>query len=261
MMAKYCTGCGRALKAKGGVPCTELYDQELYAKSRILKLVGCADCGLQVADKYVECDGVVLLIDLVLQSKQAYRHVLLNGRKYYTSLVVKMALLTVLCDGYIGWSNTAGKEEFFEQEYEFYITCSKVILALLGFLATVSAITRMNCGSAATAGDKSSRGQALVFGLLLSYSSRFFNLMALLWSSPTVVPSSNVGVTNPAPSSYLIWGFVYLLFAVSSVRVHQVTQETRSAFSSWIHLFMGHLVFVCLLNMDQIIEEHISCSS
>lgn len=256
MSAKYCTGCGRGLKAKGGVPCTELYDQELYAKSRILKLVGCTDCGLQVADKYVECDGTVLLIDLVLQSKQAYRHVLLNGQKCYTSLVVKMALLTVLCDGYIGWSNNAGKEEFFEQEYEFYITCSKVSLALLGFLATVLAITRMNCRPLA---DKSS-SQALVFGLLLAYSSRFFNLMALLWSSPTV--TSKLGVTNPAPSSYLIWGFVYLLFAVSSVRVHQVTQETRSAFSSWIHLFMGHLVFVCLLNMDQLIgEEHISCSA
>jgi len=257
MMAKYCTGCGLALKAKGGVPCTELYDQELYAKSRILKLVGCNECGLQVADKYVECDGVVLLIDLVLQSKQAYRHVLLNGRTCYTNLVVKMALLTVLCDGYIAWSNTAGREEFFEQEYEFYIICSKVILALVGFLSTVLATTRMNCGAAKFS------GQALVFGLLLSYSSRFFNLMALLWSSPTAAAaaSSSVGVASYASSSsYLIWGFVYLLFAVSSVRVHQVTQETRSAFSSWIHLFMGHLVFVCLLNMDQLMGQHIFCS-
>jgi len=260
--AKYCTGCGRVLRDKVGVACSELYDQELYAKSGILKLVGCADCDLQVADKYVEADGVLLLIDLVLQSKPAYRHVLLNGgRNSYTSLVVKMALLTVLCDGYIGWSNTAaGRAEFFEQEYEFYLTCAKVILALLGFLTTVMTISWLNCGV-----GRKFCGRTLLFGLLLSYSSRSFNLMALLWSTPqqqhaSASVAAGGGVASSA-SSYVMWGFVYLLFTLSSVRVHQVTQESRSALSSWIHLFMGHIVFVCLLNLDQLLEDPLTCSA
>ena len=123
---KYCTHCGSVLRDKGGAPCGELFDQELHTKSGILKLMPCTACSTDVADKYVEVDGALLLIDLALQSKQAYRHVLMNGN--YWSLVLKMTLLTVICDGYIAWSSTAGTDEFFEQEYEFYITCSKVVI-------------------------------------------------------------------------------------------------------------------------------------
>ena len=57
----------------------------------------------------------MLLIDLMLQSKQAYRHVLFNGG--YQSLIIRKALLTLICDGYISWAQSAGAGEFFEQEY------------------------------------------------------------------------------------------------------------------------------------------------
>ena len=113
----------------------ELFDVDLHKKSNILKLVSCGVCGAGIADRYCEFDGTLLLIDLVLQSREAYRHVLFNGG--YISLILKMALLTVICDGYICWSEIAGVGEFFEQEYQFYIMCSKVTLALAGFLATV----------------------------------------------------------------------------------------------------------------------------
>ena len=45
----------------------QLYDEDLHAKSGILKLVSCHACGADVADKYVEVDGTLLLIDLALQ--------------------------------------------------------------------------------------------------------------------------------------------------------------------------------------------------
>ena len=45
----------------------QLYDEDLHAKSGILKLVPCHACGADVADKYVEVDGTLLLIDLALQ--------------------------------------------------------------------------------------------------------------------------------------------------------------------------------------------------
>jgi hypothetical protein len=43
----------------------QLYDEELYKKSKILKLMACGKCNAAVADKYIECDGTLLLIDLV----------------------------------------------------------------------------------------------------------------------------------------------------------------------------------------------------
>ncbi len=69
---KYCTHCGAQVFTRRGVPAAELYDEDLYGKSNILRLLDCGSCG-EVADKYVEYDGVLVLIDLVLQSTQAYR--------------------------------------------------------------------------------------------------------------------------------------------------------------------------------------------
>ena len=73
---KFCTHCGQTLTDRHGQPALELYDEELHKKSNILKLMSCTVCG-KVADKYIECDGPLLLIDLVLQSKEAYRFELL----------------------------------------------------------------------------------------------------------------------------------------------------------------------------------------
>ena len=123
---KYCTHCGVQLKDKNNKPAFELYDEELHKKSNILKVMSCSACGAQIADKYIECDGVLLLIDLMLQSKPAYRHVLFNGG--YQSLIIRMALLTLICDGYISWAQSAGAGEFFEQEYEFYTICARLVI-------------------------------------------------------------------------------------------------------------------------------------
>ena len=122
---KHCTVCGDQLLDKNNRPACELYDEELHRKSNILKLMLCSSCG-QVADKYIECDGPLLLIDLALQSKEAYRHVLFNGG--YSPLIVRMALLTLICDGYIEWANSTFPGEFFEQEYEFYMMCLKIVI-------------------------------------------------------------------------------------------------------------------------------------
>ncbi len=70
----FCTHCGAVAVTRRGSPATQLYDEDLHAKSNILRLLDCAACG-QTADKYVEYDGALVLIDLVLQSRQAYRSV------------------------------------------------------------------------------------------------------------------------------------------------------------------------------------------
>jgi hypothetical protein len=52
--------------------------------------------------------------------------VLLNGD--YEKLLLKMMLLSVICDGYIGWASLDSAGEFFEQEYDFYIICLQIAL-------------------------------------------------------------------------------------------------------------------------------------
>ncbi len=122
-----CTHCGAPLlNRRTGEPVRELYDEELFAHTKILRLLDCrACCGADgPADEYVEQEGVVILTDLLLQTKQAYRHVLYNGA--YTKLILKMTLLSVICDGYIDWAALPSAGEFFEQEYLFYEMCARV---------------------------------------------------------------------------------------------------------------------------------------
>jgi len=251
--SKHCTVCGALLLDKNNKPAIELYDEELHRKSNILKLMLCSSCG-QVADKYIECDGPLLLIDLALQSKEAYRHVLFNGG--YTPLIVRMALLTLICDGYIEWAHTTFPGEFFEQEYEFYMMCLKIVIALVMFLVIVLSpclirscfSSKFNCGK-------------LVLGLLLSYCSRFCNLIALLWAPKSSQGGASMetlrglSVWDKITSPEIMWGFIIVLFFISSVRVYQVTQGTRLS-TSISHLLVGHFGFYYVLaNFDMMLFE------
>lgn len=236
----FCTHCGEGLVDRQGKPAVQLYDEDLYKKSKILKLMACNHCDAPVADKYIECDGTLLLIDLILQSREAYRHVLFNGS--YSSLILRIALLALICDGYICWSSLSEAGEFFEQEYQFYIMCSKALLALVVFLSIVL------LPSFALKKDGQDRTSTMILGLLLAYSSRFFNLVALLWSSSPELRERDTPDLR-RQNQDTMWGFIYLLFFISSVRVHQVTQKSRLV-ESLILLTIGHIGFVCLLNLD-----------
>ena len=85
----------RAWCVNCGAQAPELFRR--YSET-VLKLVKCQKCG-HVADKYVEYEPVIVLIDLVLLSKEACRHILLNGD---FSCHWKLAILIFLLDGYRG---------------------------------------------------------------------------------------------------------------------------------------------------------------
>ena len=209
---KFCTNCGALLLDKNYRPALELYDEELHRKSNILKLMVCSKC-TQVADKYIECDGSLLLIDLALQSKEAYRHVLFNGG--YSPLIVRMVLLTLICDGYIEWSHSAEAGEFFEQEYDFYLKCFKIVLGIVTFLFIVLIPCLFKKAPNA-------RIDKLLLGLLLSYCSRFCNLIALLWAPKNNADSASLTPDlNYFTSPQIMWGFIVVLFFISSVRVYE----------------------------------------
>ena len=94
-----------------------------------------------------------------------------------------------------------------------------MLAALIGFLVTVMSVANVSYSTS----KKGVECKRLLLGLLLAYSSRFFNLVALLWSpSPNTTASSSASTTT-TPSSGVMWAFVHLLFFVSSVRVHQGT--------------------------------------
>ncbi|KAE8736588.1 hypothetical protein FOCC_FOCC017957 [Frankliniella occidentalis] len=126
---------------------------QLYRRysATVLKMVSCARCG-QVADKYIEYDPVLVLLDLVLLNRQAIRHILYNTafRSHW-----KLYVVMVLIEGYVTYSATAAAPAAAEPwqsadaerelppldapqlhgERLFYVICIESLLASLAFFA------------------------------------------------------------------------------------------------------------------------------
>ena len=96
-MTKVCISCGRQIPLDNEKSNSKLYDENLYKKSKILKLRSCPHCGC-ICDKYIEYEGTLILLDLALQSDAAFRHVLINENHMPT--ILKMVLLTLIVEGY-----------------------------------------------------------------------------------------------------------------------------------------------------------------
>lgn len=202
MTCKVCINCGAFVTDKSGRRLSKLYDEPLYKKSSILKIVECSKCD-DVADRYVEYEGAIILLDLALQNTAAFRHVLLNTD--HTGAIIKMAVLTLIVDGYCRWGLLSTGREFFEQEYEFYIKCGQAACSLLVYLCVSLLVV-------AARGALKSYSQ-LVVGLLLAYSTRFLQLVALLWATPH--------------ATHFMWTFIECLFFLTSARVFEVLTGWR----------------------------------
>eukprot|EP00920_Eleutheroschizon_duboscqi_P028510 GHVT01069440.1.p1 GENE.GHVT01069440.1~~GHVT01069440.1.p1 ORF type:complete len:663 (+),score=63.07 GHVT01069440.1:357-2345(+) len=71
-----------------------------------IRLTCCDRCG-EVADRYVEYDALLILLELILHKEQAYRHILFNRLAYVDRGVdreiVKFAVAIVFFDAYTKW--------------------------------------------------------------------------------------------------------------------------------------------------------------
>lgn len=90
-----CVKCGHGVE--------KLYIQYSPGNIRLLK---CSNCK-SVADEYIECELMILVIDLILHKPQAYRHLLFNllHRKNsdFDNLLLKSSLTFFLLDAYKLW--------------------------------------------------------------------------------------------------------------------------------------------------------------
>ena len=88
---------------------------------------------------------------------------------------------------------------------------------------------------------RASQCSKLALGLLLSYCSRFCNLIALLWAPKSEGHTSNVFASIASPE--VMWSFIIILFFISSVRVYQgkfyfhVHEKMLFIFTKLIYIF------------------------
>ncbi|GLV31938.1 ACAT-related protein required for viability 1 [Carabus blaptoides fortunei] len=125
-----------------GLKVSELY--KTYSPT-VLKLSTCENCG-EISDKYIEYDPVIIMIDLVLLQKQAYRHFLFNT-EFKNHL--KLAILVQLMEAYAEWMfhfsrNTDTKHDIDahtsfsrQNDLQFYMIFLKILFSTIVYNISV----------------------------------------------------------------------------------------------------------------------------
>jgi len=91
-----CIECGKAV--------SELYR---HLPGGGIKVTNCDDC-IYPADKYIEFDPIIVVVDIILHKAQAYRHILRNTSHEWIN---RFALVLVFCDAYLKWEELHFKEK------------------------------------------------------------------------------------------------------------------------------------------------------
>ncbi|KAL7296622.1 hypothetical protein TKK_0010042 [Trichogramma kaykai] len=158
--------------------------QELYRQysPTVLKIVKCEECG-EFADKYVEYDPVIVLVDMVLLDKAAYRHLLYNSNfKAYWKLVI----ILLLSESFIRWSNKrqqfeeSGQLMSFRSERNFYFELNHTGLSLLSFVTSVVLLTELRWKILRSRPAKYRRLD-LLKALVIGGCAKLLNLISIIW--------------------------------------------------------------------------------
>ncbi|XP_017885740.1 protein ARV1 [Ceratina calcarata] len=198
-----CVNCGTQVE--------ELYRQ--YSPN-VLKLLKCETCG-HLADMYIEYDPVIILVDLLLLEKRAYRHLLYNcDLKACWKLVIILWLVEsfrnlYLCDNennneYIqSWRSL---QRNLDAHCNLYLILFKTAIALAAFVAVVILLTKVKWYFYPTDRTKCDVNH-LTKGLIIGGSGKLLGLLEIIW-----------GHIFSAPHYFLILGYTLLcLFTVYSV--------------------------------------------
>lgn len=196
-----CVNCGAQVE--------ELYRQ--YS-SNVLKLLKCEACG-HLADMYIEYDPVIILVDLLLLEKRAYRHLLYNcDLKACWKLVIILWLVEsfrnlYLCDNdneYVQYWKLLQCN--LDAQCNLYLILFKTAFALAAFVTVVIFLTKLKWYLYPTDQTKCDV-KHLTEGLIIGGSGKLLGLLEIIW-----------GHIFSAPHHFLILGYTLLcLFTVYSV--------------------------------------------
>ncbi|KAL3102014.1 hypothetical protein niasHS_003423 [Heterodera schachtii] len=99
----------------------------------VIRITECVECSSYV-DKYIEYDIVLVLIDLVLQYQQAYRHILFNSN---SKAFIRLIFIFVLCDAYKAWIERTvhlnDGHNLFDLEWRFYLSLLRSAIEFASF--------------------------------------------------------------------------------------------------------------------------------
>ncbi|KAL1220323.1 Protein ARV 1 [Cardamine amara subsp. amara] len=176
MASEYrCVGCGIRVKS--------LFIQYSPGNIRLMK---CGNCK-EVADEYIECERMIIFIDLILHRPKVYRHVLYNAinpeNVNIQHLLWKLVFVYLLLDSYRGLLLRRTDENSSFSESSVLIS----VKVLIGVLSANAAFIFSFALAAKGFLNEVSRRRDIILGLLISSYFKIFLLAMLVWEFPMAV--------------------------------------------------------------------------
>ncbi|XP_021941631.1 protein ARV1 [Zootermopsis nevadensis] len=217
-----CVNCGNQVQ--------ELFKQ--YSES-VLKLVHCSQCH-QVADKYIEYDPVIVMIDL-------------SSFQNHWRLAVVLALF----EAYSGWTthrnvgstdgNNTSPYDLFEGERSFYFECLQTVFGSAMLLLFIHALTWLRWQVHAQSRPQNYNNLVLWKSLVLSNCGKFLMIPSLIW-----------GEIGTETHSIFVMGYTFL----SQVKIYSVVSNT-SKVGAGVIIFFGLTLkfYVCHMILKMKLHE------
>ncbi|KQK12882.1 protein arv1 homolog isoform X3 [Brachypodium distachyon] len=177
--APRCVGCGRRVKT--------LYVQYSPGNIRLMK---CDNCKA-VADPYIECEFMIILLDLILHKTRAYRHLLFNklhiGSSLDKGLLYRSILVHIVLDAF-RISVSKGKKADGDSSRSMLSTifnCSEVLGdALLGNIIFMAMLLLGGRYLIKLSFDLT-RSREVLLAVIISSYIKFFLLTMMVWEFPS----------------------------------------------------------------------------
>ncbi|KAJ1702736.1 hypothetical protein LUZ63_002515 [Rhynchospora breviuscula] len=199
-----CVGCGS--------PVQRLYVQYSPGNIRLMK---CDKCKA-VADPYIECEFMIILIDLILHKVEAYRHLLFNmlylDSDAYKGVLQSSVLAYIFLDAYkISFLNTATLD--FNSLLSAIWCCTKILTGALveNFLFMLFILVGLEFVLKLSYNIK--RYREVMSAIIISSYLKLFLLSTMVWEFPlsvihivnVFVLSSNIVALRVVTQSKISW--------------------------------------------------------
>lgn len=170
-----CVECGSPIKT--------LYIQYSPGNIRLMK------CGIckAVADEYIECEIMIIAIDLILHKPNSYRHLFYNmlSRSTLEGLFWKLSLGLLILDAYRMWVLTAIKDEWIWCLGKFF---TSVIVGNLFFVSVLlfGSAKFLNYSSSSSS-TSLGKWKDPILAILISSYFKIFLVAMMVWEFPPSV--------------------------------------------------------------------------
>jgi len=175
---------------------------ELYRKypGGVIKIASCDACN-SIADKYIEFDPIIVVLDIILHKIQAYRHLLCNTKHKWAS---KLAFILLFCDAYSKWERLQRNDPPVNGtiinaavEIQFYAMLLQALIEWVVFYLVIFASLRLV------------KKLGYISHERLSPSAIFYSIAIASFGKLLIVPASIWSLSQNQISSHLMRLFVF----------------------------------------------------